>query len=288
MSRFVVSPAAAHELLPACRLLFADGFAEQRRDRLLSDAQTTGLFVARDASGRLHAAALVQALPGALGVAWPPRGDSTEAIDAVTVAACDWLRSHGAKVCQAFAPATEVADMAPLERHGFRHTTQLVFLSRDVSSGYELAPYLSFVAVRQPFPEDFSSTLLATHLETRDCPELNAARTPDEICAGFVCLARAGSYLVWCGGEPVGVVMFEPIDAPGAAELTYIGVVPGLRGRGLGAELLKFAITEAAIRWEAVLNLSVDARNAPAMALYSRHGFIEYDRREVWLATWPA
>src|SRR5690349_16226883 len=111
MPPFTVSPAAAHELLPACRLLFTEGRAEHSRDRILSDAHTSGLFVARDASGRLRAAALVQALPGALGVAWPPRGDSVEAIDAATTAACEWLRSRGVKVCQAFAETGEVADM---------------------------------------------------------------------------------------------------------------------------------------------------------------------------------
>ncbi len=288
MPSFVVSPAAAHELLPACRLLFTEGGAEHGRDRILTDAHASGLFVARAAGGKLRAAALVQALPGALGVAWPPRGDSVEAVDAVTATACDWLRSRGVKVCQAFAAAGEEAEMKPLERAGFRHTTQLVFLARDVSPGYELAGTLSFVAVRQPFPEDFSSTLLATHRETRDCPELNTARTPDEICNGFVCSDRAESYLVRDHGECVGVVLLEPIDAPGAAELTYVGVVPEFRGRGLGAELVKFAIAKVSGAWNAVLNVSVDARNAPAMRLYARHGFAEYDRREVWLASWPA
>ena len=32
------------------------------------------------------------------------------------------------------------------------------------------------------------------------------------------------------------------------------------------------------------VTLSVDVRNASAMKLYVRYGFVEYDRREVWLA----
>ena len=78
MPRFDVSPAAPHELLPACRLLFADGRAEAGRDRLVSGGEASGLFVAR-AGGRVRAAALVQALPGGLGGAGPPRGYSREA-----------------------------------------------------------------------------------------------------------------------------------------------------------------------------------------------------------------
>src|SRR5947207_2316871 len=118
MGRFQVSLAAAHELLPACRLLFNDG-AERCRELLRTEPDATGLFVARDSDGKLHAAALVQTIPGALGVAWPPRGDSRDSEDAVTRAACEWLRACGVKVCQAFASASEALDMAPLERSGF-------------------------------------------------------------------------------------------------------------------------------------------------------------------------
>ncbi|MBN9120118.1 MAG: GNAT family N-acetyltransferase [Planctomycetes bacterium] len=292
MARFDVSPAAPHELLPACRLLFADGRAEHCCDRLLSDARTSGLFVARDATDRLHAAALVQSLPGALGVAWAPRGDSAKAIDAATVAACEWLRSHGVKVCQAFATAGEVADMIALERLGFRRTTQLVFMQRDCSPtglpATDPARSLSFVADGLPFSREFATTLLATHQETRDCPELNAPRTAEELLEGFGASANGETYLVRRGEVCVGVVMFEPGAAPEVAELTYIGIVPDERGSGLGGELLKFVATETSAAGHARLNVSVDARNAPAMKLYTRHGFVEYDRREVWLATWRA
>ncbi|MFM8273930.1 MAG: GNAT family N-acetyltransferase [Gemmata sp.] len=287
MPRFAVSQAAAHELLPACRLLFA-ARAEHSRDRLLSDRDASGLFVACG-GGRLCGAALVQVLPGALGVAYPPRGEPVEAADAVTAAACEWLRARGVKVCQAFAAAEERPEMAPLERAGFRHVTQLAMLQRDFWPTDPLpraAEPLSFVAHAPPFAGDFAQTLLATHEATLDCPELNAPRTPGELRAGFA-TSGGEAYLAWEGGGPVGVVMFEPGAEPGAAELTYLGVVPAARGRGLGAELLKFAVAEASLARGAVLNVSVDVRNTPAMKLYLGHGFREYDRREVWLATWP-
>ena len=78
-------------------------------------------------------------------------------------------------------------------------------------------------------------------------------------------------------------------DAAGelSTELTYIGVVPGARGRGFGADLLNYAMAAAGLEGVAVLNVSVDARNTPAMRLYARHKFAEYDRRGVWLAAWP-
>jgi ribosomal protein S18 acetylase RimI-like enzyme len=289
MARFQVSQAAAHELLPACRLLFNDG-AERGRELMRTESDATGLFVARDSDGKLHAAALVQVIPGALGVAWPPRGDSREAEDAVTRAACEWLRSRGVKVCQAFVSAGEALDVAPLERSGFRHTTQLVMLRREIDPARDRlrsADYPSGVYYQPEFREKFAAALLATYEGTYDCPELNGDRTGAELLAGFELPERSVSswhFLAESDGKPVGVVVMNP----GAGlELTYIGVVPGSRGRGFGDRLLRLVFHEATCaRFDAV-TLSVDARNIPATRLYARHGFVEYDRREVWLASWP-
>jgi ribosomal protein S18 acetylase RimI-like enzyme len=291
MARFEVSPAAAHELLSACRLLFSDAGAEHGRDRLLSDAQTSGLFVARDTNGRLRAAALVQVLPGALGVAWLPRGDSRKAVDAVTSAACEWLRSRGVKVCQAFASVGEVADMAPLEQHRFRHTTQLVFLRRDVSDTSLPAqpqPPLEWGDEGRPMSDEFRRVLLATHEGSFDCPELTGARTPEEVLAGFDAPAPGGGLSLYRdGGEPVGVVICTE-STEEMVELTYIGVVPAHRGRGIASRMLVENLWGACYGGYTSVVLSVDTRNTPAMKLYARHGFVEYDRREVWLATWRA
>jgi ribosomal protein S18 acetylase RimI-like enzyme len=285
MARLRASLAAAHELLPACRILFRDG-AEHSRDRLLAAREPAGLFVARDSGGKLRAAALVQVLPGAMGVAWPPRGDSRDAEDAATLAACAWLRGRGVKVCQAFAPPGGDAEVAPLERCGFRHTTQLALLQSDLSAAREPSR-LSFTAHGAAPPADFAAALLATHEGTLDCPELNAPRTPEELLAGFTASGAAEWHLASLDREPVGVVLMEFVADFEAAELTYLGVVPAFRGRGLGAELLRFALREAAGARLRELKVSVDTRNEPAMRLYAAHGFAEYDRREVWLASWP-
>jgi ribosomal protein S18 acetylase RimI-like enzyme len=292
MPPFTVSSAAAHELLPACRLLFADGLAEHRRERLLSDSDTSGLFVARSGDGKLQAAALVQTLPGALGVAWAPRGDSAEAIGAVTAAACEWLHFRGVKVCQAFASAEEVPDMIGLERHGFRHTTQLVFMLHEVDRAEDRTQSRNRAEgeyYRAAIREEFVTTLLATHTDTLDCPELNGSRTNDELVAGFelpgVAPVSARHFLAKVEDTPIGVLVTNPGD--GALELTYLGVVPSARRRGYGNQLVRRVLFDAVAMDFSTVTLSVDARNAPAMKLYARHGFVEYDRREVWLAAWP-
>ncbi len=219
-----------------------------------------------------------------MGVAWPSRGDSREAEEAVTRAACGWLRDHGVKVCQAFATASDTRAIAAMERCGFRHTTQLALLQSSRSTAYSPAQ-LSFTRQRLPLASACEAALIATHEGTLDCAELNAPRSVTEILAGFASSGGIEWHMATLQGEVVGVVLIEHGKDLGA-ELTYLGLVPAFRGRGLGAELLRFALSEADTHLSD-LKLSVDVRNTPALRLYTRHGFVEYDRREVWLASWP-
>jgi mycothiol synthase len=288
MAPYDVSPAAPHELLPACRLLFPDG-AERGRDRLLAESDTSCLFAARDPGGQLRAATCVQVLPGAAGVIVPPRG-AADARGAAAGPACAWLRERGVKVCQAFAPPGGAADLEPLAPHGFRRVTQLVLLrcvAGDLSD--TPAPPLRWSSwPEKPTPEHLG-LLLATHDGTLDCPELNAPRTADEIVAGFQ-PNNVADRMWWSArdesGTPVGVLLVLGGEKD-TLELSYLGLVPAARGRGLANTIIRFAAGVASAIGRTGLTVSVDARNVPAMKLYARHGFTEYDRREVWLAPWP-
>ncbi|MBA4065809.1 MAG: hypothetical protein C0501_19240 [Isosphaera sp.] len=283
-----VSPAAPHELLPALRVLFGPGRgadAERCRDALAGPGRDPAEVLVARAGGRVCGAVLVQALPGALGVAWPPRAETPAAGDALAAAAVGWLRGHGVKVCQAFAAPADAPDLAPLGRAGFRPVTELATL--EAAAGTLPAPTgaLTFARVRPPFPPPFAAALLATQDTDLDCPELAAGRTPDDVLAGFVGSADGVEhYLALHGAEPAGVVVLAPAGEPGAVELAYLGVAPALRGRGLGGELVRFAGAAAAAGGAVTLTAGVDARNTPAVRLYRRHGFAETDRRGVWLA----
>jgi ribosomal protein S18 acetylase RimI-like enzyme len=59
----------------------------------------------------------------------------------------------------------------------------------------------------------------------------------------------------------------------GAIELTYIGVAPGQRGRGLGNELLKVFVEASRARGYQAVVLSVEKENRPAISLYEKTGF---------------
>jgi ribosomal protein S18 acetylase RimI-like enzyme len=266
---------------------------------LCGEVDPAGLLVARDGAGAVRGAVLVQPLPGALGLAWPPRaepGREQAAVeDALASAACDWLRSRGVKVCQSFAAPGERADLAPLERNGFRRLTQLIHLRRDInpdrgafdSRGCPLA----FDPVTPAGEAEFAAALLATHDGSRDCPELTGTRTPAELLDAFrgpPAPRPPGWYLARHAGGPVGVVLFETGTGPGERDLSYLGLAPAARGRGWAGWLVRFALDLAARDGNTAMTLSVDARNEPALRLYRAHGFQEYDRRDVYLAAWDA
>jgi mycothiol synthase len=291
-----VSPARPHELRPALARVFRRR-SEVERDRLVdrglalfapNGQDAAVLFVTRDASERVCGAALAQALPGALGVAWPPSADTPEAEGALAVAVREWFRGRGVKVCQAFARLEERPDVAPLERAGFRYTTQVALLQRETTYARDRLPPTDRVDGKfyhPAFREPFVTTLLATHEGTLDCPELNGTRTPEELAAGFEFPAQASRwhFLAERTGRPAGVVLLEPDAENRSLELAYLGVVPGARGTGLGDRLVRWVLSEAAqLEW--AVTLSVDVRNIPALRLYHRHGFVETERRDVFLA----
>jgi ribosomal protein S18 acetylase RimI-like enzyme len=151
---------------------------------------------------------------------------------------------------------------------------------------------MRFVSGEVPLDVRFTSRLTATLLETYegtlDCPELNGTRTSAELVPET---AQAGEhYLAYDPtrpDNPVGVVSLAVGAEPGAVDLSYVGVVPSARGRGYGSALVAFAIAEAARHRAGAVIVSVDARNGPALRLYRRHGFVETERRGVWLLHFP-
>jgi ribosomal protein S18 acetylase RimI-like enzyme len=83
-------------------------------------------------------------------------------------------------------------------------------------------------------------------------------------------------------GQPVGVglsVLGPVTDRPGTLGLFSVWVAPWARGVGAGDALLTAAIQRARARGAQELALGVGDHNAPAAALYARHGFVPSGRR---------
>jgi ribosomal protein S18 acetylase RimI-like enzyme len=87
------------------------------------------------------------------------------------------------------------------------------------------------------------------------------------------------SALAWDRDDPVGIVAWVWTHEPTQADLVAMWTDPGYRGRGVGAALVQWVITEVAVVRGAVLELQVVHDNSAAVSLYRRLGFVETGTR---------
>ncbi len=157
----------------------------------------------------------------------------------------------------------------------------------------------------------FSRTIVESYEQSLDCPGLNGLREIEDVIAGHKAtgdfdprlwyvliekpaaaysgmasgprriLSTPGSADVAASpgdagqaaeGRPLAVLLLSPISQTDAVELVYLGLPVAARGRGVGALVMKHALGVVARIGRSRLTLAVDAGNAPALALYYRHG----------------
>ena len=132
---------------------------------------------------------------------------------------------------------------------------------------------------------------------TRDCPRLSDYRTAAEIVSGYR-LASTFDPSLWrllmVGEEPAGCLFLTQHPAADAdvgnidgstrdaIELSYMGLVPEHRGRGLGNHILAEAVRVARQKNAIRMVLAVDIENTPAITLYRRCDWLEAARESVW------
>lgn len=97
---------------------------------------------------------------------------------------------------------------------------------------------------------------------------MRAIRDSDGFCPGATWLAAGAD---GCVGTVQGL-----IDAAGVGSIQNVGVLPGYRGRGLGAALVLKAMHGFRAAGASRASLEVTARNAAAVRLYRRLGFRSY------------
>jgi mycothiol synthase len=303
---FTVEPARPEELAAALRLVFQSLPDDVRSSRVVSaldlvrqgEIDPAGITVARTKTTLLGAMVSVL-LPGASGLVWPPgtiAGPARTAIeDALVRQACRRLRQGGAKVAQAILAPAEVPLAAPLLRNGFRHVTALWYMRRELgaaAAGDDLLPSQQDLHFQDYAHGDralFPQTLLRTYEGTLDCPELNGVRDIEEILEGHRRQGKHDPALWWLlfqQGNPVGILLLTEMQEWESLDISYLGVVPEARGRGLGRVLTAKALAEARRARLSLLTLAVDSRNLPAQKTYLEVGFQPHEQREVYLSFW--
>ena len=192
-----------------------------------------------------------------------------------------WLAA-GVRYAQVFLPLPLAVPTQPLASVGFRWLTVLELHRRSVQPTDFGRTSVAHGLTLRPFdgldPAVVRATLARTYVGSLDGPELNALRLDDAPLVDASGLA----VVAYRGPVPVGVLQLDASDDGDLLEFAYLGVVPEARRTGVAAALVDFALTHAVLSGRRAVLLGVDARNAPAKALYARFGFAEYERRAVW------
>jgi len=304
-SMLTVQPARPEDLAPAFRLMFQRIPAAEREARVANalflvargELEQEGVLVASSQGGLLGALVCVP-LRGASGLVWPPQtqGGSwrRQVEDALVRLGSAWLRQRGAKLAQALLAPDEAGLADPLLRNGFSHVTALHYMRQDLGdipgtacqSVSPKEPRLTYVSYGDGDVQRFQQTLLRTYEDTLDCPELNGVRDLGEILEGHKAQGFHDPHQWWLAeesGRPAGVLLLADAPELGGRDLSYLGVVPEARGRGIGRALARKALAETRAAAVDRLTLAVDVRNRPAWNLYVDLGFLVTEQREVYL-----
>ena len=270
----------------------AQGQLERWTDALQSgELSSEGLFVAQD--GPLVVGAVwVQSQPGAYALLIPPEiapHETTRLAERLLQSALDAAYRHGVRLVQALLPVSDERHAEFLSAQGFATLADLVYLlclegafpaERPQQVGWRCRPY-------QATDESALLALLPrTYEGSLDCPGLAGLRTAAESLAGYAAVGSSGVEhwrLVEVEGRLAGCLLMADHPGDGPRELVYLGLVPEVRGRGLGVALSHWAQWEARAAGKRVLVLAVDVGNAPALRVYSDAGFSIWEQRRVFM-----
>ena len=285
----------------ALRVLFAHFSPEEQTARL----EDTLLAVTRGTlnldqlwlaewNGEPVGAALVMRQADGVSLVWPPvitfPSETVAIRDQLMAAICTALDDPQVKFGQCLLTAEESSDAAWLADYGFQCTADLFFLARSLEEQPDLQS-CDLELSSEAFSDDenadrFANVIERTYSGSLDCPDLNGTRTGIEALAGHRLSGEfhpRGWRLYRTNNVDAAVLLLNEHPDQDAVELTYFGVVPEFRGRGIGRQLLADAMQSGRDWQRAAIFLAVDARNTFANELYADAGFQEVARRAVWL-----
>ncbi len=275
------------------RQLIADSLAEAEAGRV----DLSGLWVARR-RGKMAGVLLTQPLAGRAAAVWAPEVELSWGRGALASGlirnALEDLRARGFRIAQALvdasAPRTAAVD---LSRGGMPRITALTYMHRDTARPMGRTfprdrPSFDWRPFGPETEAEFHAVLQRTYLSSLDMPELEGIRSLDDVMASHRAAGRFDPSRWRVGtlpGEPeaAAVLLLSEVPDRPAWEVTYLGLTPPARGRGLGRAVLAFALDLARAHVPR-LELAVDDRNHPARHLYDGAGFLPFDRRLVHLA----
>ena len=175
---------------------------------------------------------------------------------------------------------------------GFHVLAQLVYLEGPgrQQPWHLPGPDWNIICYSQARHAEFARAIEQSYQQTLDCPGLSGVRDIEDVIVGH---KASGEFdprnwiVVRQGEKAAGVLLLARTPASDALELVYIGLCPWARGRGLGGELMKLALSRVTEMGCARLSTAADSQNIPAMRLYARHGMRAIGSRIAMIRTYP-
>lgn len=125
----------------------------------------------------------------------------------------------------------------------------------------------------------------STYEQTLDCPRLNGFRSAADVVGAYVTASSfqpEGWRMISENGRDVACLVTVGHGATNTVELTYMGIAPSHRGRGIGKLLVSEAARIARTKASDRIVLAVDQANRPAHAVYRQCEFEKIGSEAVW------
>ncbi len=196
---------------------------------------------------------------------------------------------QGARLIHLLLKPDEAAASPWIEQAGFKLLAELKYLLCPKTAFPKLVPGSSFQfeLVDQSSRDRLVAIVEQTYRQTLDIPEYSTERPAADVLEGYHSGGDESDawYIANDAGRPIGCLLLTDQPADEQFELTYMGLVPEARGRGLGWELVQHAQWLARQAGKERIVLAVDCENWPALRIYERAGFVRWEERSVWLKT---
>jgi mycothiol synthase len=293
-------PRAQWDAAASC--LFGNVPAEQRRivAELERDSSQIEGFLGAYQSEELVAVCRLEFQPGRTGHLWRPTlmsasSRNNDQSDYTSSQSTRQLLQEVVRLAerrqlalvQSLVPTDVGPDAELLRAAGFTHAADLLYLVA-MANAFPTDPPSANVSLTPLSESDYArldNIIEQTYVGTLDCPALNNSRQVIDVLAGYRGIGASGSSLWWLlqsQRRDIGCVLVAE-HTPQMWELVYLGIKQAMRGRGLGLEATRAVQHIALKRGVERLVLAVDSANYPAIELYSKAGFLAWDRQSVFL-----
>jgi mycothiol synthase len=224
-------------------------------------------------------------------------GQCTPRVDALTVHPEFRRRGHGRRLVQAAREHVARQGLAELSLWGDPSRSEAAGFINALGATYRSSLWLFVLPADRPVPAPaFPDDVIVRTIQPRsdDAPYVALVNRIFEDHASP--LSWPEEYIRELHGrpefDPRSVLVMTPVSDPDRliglcrtlvlpgddgrrrGEIGIVGLLPEWRGRGLGRQLLRWGIEHLRAAGFGEIELSVEARNAPALELYRQEGFV--------------